>query len=519
MAAQSPYSTALLLGRAAPVSVNSKQIQDVERLTAYFTYSDIYNNVPDIWDALMRPEQDSLSKRMPDLARGIVEATLRYLGKGLHWTATDVNGDLLADDARVSALMPIDALFTREEFAAKFISIKRDALIKGDALLHVTADPNKPEGSRIRITELDPATYFPKFDATDSERVVGAYIVEPVLADDGTTVVSLRIGYDRVMNDEDAAATGLPVGSIRADMDFFEVAGWDDRYPLTQADLKPTTWPTRYNTPANQLLAQGVALPSQITAIPVYHIRNNRRGTEPFGVSELQGIETLLAGLAQGLSDEDLTIALQGVGFYATDSGHPTDSQGNEVDWVVAPGSVAELEKGGKFWRVEGATNVDSMQHHMAALGENAQQTTGTPEVALGRVDVAVADSGIALAIQFAPITAKNQEKETELKAKLDQFMFDLVNGWMPAYEGYNGGGITVKSGFDDPLPVNRKETVEEIVALKQAGLISVEFALQLLQQRLGYNIPNDMLAQIAAEQAALLDAVGGRVASEAGAP
>jgi hypothetical protein len=224
----------------------------------------------------------------------------------------------------------------------------------------------------------------------------------------------------------------------------------------------------------------------------------------------------MLVGLVQNLSDEDLTIALQGIGFYATDSGHPTDSQGNEVDWVVAPGSVAELEKGGKFWRVEGATNVDSMQAHMASLQESAQQTTATPDVALGNVDVQVAESGIALAIQMAPITAKNSEKEDELKGKLNQLMFDLVNGWMPAYEGFNANGATIKASFDNPLPVNRKETVEEIVGLKTAGLISVEFALQLLQERLGYNIPADMLTQIAAEQQAMLDAVGGRVAAEA---
>lgn len=514
--AVSPYTTAIALGRPGPSYVDSKQVLDVERITAYGTYSDIFYNVPEALDALLRTEDDTLSRRYVAMARSIVEATLRYLGRDLAWTATDVNGELLSPEDRVLVFSPIDALFSREEFAAKFGSLKRWMLVKGDSLLHITADPTKAEGTRIRITELSPETYFPKFDPVDEERVVGCYIVKQVLADDGTTSISMRLGYDRVMTVEDSAETGLPIGSIRVDLRWFAEAKWDDRYPLTEADLSPVPVPERYNTKANQLLAQGVPLPSHITALPVYHFRNNRNGTNPFGLSEIQGVETLLAGLTQTLSDEDMAIALQGIGMYATDSGHPRTADGEETDWVIAPGSVAELEQGGKFWRVEGATNVDSMQAHSASLKEGVQQSTGVPEVAMGKVDVQVAQSGIALAIQMAPMTAKDGEKEDELKSKLNQFMYDLVNGWLPAYESYNGNGVTIKSSFGNPLPVNRAEVLAEIVALVNAQLISREFALTLLQQRLGFQIPDDMMDQILSEQDSMLDPTGSRLAAEA---
>jgi hypothetical protein len=516
--AVSPYQTALALGRPTPAYVNSKMEQDVERLTAYGAYSDVYYNVPEAFAALLREEDDELSRRYVAAARAIVEASLRYTGRDLAWTAKDVNGELLEDDARFVVLDPIDKLFTREEFKVKFASVKRWMLVKGDGLLHITADPSKAQGTRIRITELAPETYFPKYDPVDEERVIGCYLVKQVYADDGTTVVTMRLSYDRVMTEEDAAATRLPIGSIRAGLGWYELAKWDDRYPLSDADLAEVDPPTRFNTPANALLMAGVALPGVITSIPVYHFRNNRSGTAAFGLSELQGIETILAGLTQTMSDEDIAIALQGIGMYWTDSGHPRDAAGNEVDWVISPASVAEVEKGGKFGRVEGANDVESLQKHFASLSEAAQQATGTPEVALGRVEVQAAESGVALAIQFAPITAKTDEKEDELLSKLAQFMYDLMNGWMPAYEGYNANGAVVTPSFGNKLPVNRKEEIDEIVTLKKEGIISTEYALTLLQQRLGFQIPADMLDQLLAEQQTMLDATGARIDAEANA-
>lgn len=514
--AVSPYQTALALGRPVPAYVNAKQLQDIERITAYGTYSDIYYNVPEAFSALLREDDDELSRRYVAAGRAIIEATLRYTGKDLTWTAKDVNGELLDDDSRQVILAPIDALFKREEFKVKFSSVKRWMLAKGDGLLHITADPLKPEGTRIRITELSPESYFPKYDPVDEERVIGCYIVKQVYADDGTTLITMRLSYDRVMTEEDAKTTGLPIGSVRAGLGWYELAKWDDRYPLSEVDLTPVGTPARYASPTNDLLMAGVALPAQITSIPVYHFRNGRSGTLPFGLSELQGIETILAGLIQTMSDEDISIALQGIGMYATDSGHPRDAQGNEVDWVISPASVVELEKGGKFTRVEGVTSVEAMQAHSNSLAEAAQQTTSTPEIAIGRVDVQVAESGVALAIQMAPMTSKAEEKEDELLSKLTQMMYDLVNGWLPAYEGYNANGAVITPSFGNNLPVNRKEAVEEIVELKKAGLISIPFAVTLMQDKLGLQVPVGMAEEIMAENAALLDATGARLDAEA---
>ena len=516
MVATSPYQTAVDLGLTAPTFLNNKQAEDVARVQAYYTYADIFNNTQNAFSSMLRDDGDAVSRRFVAGARTIVEATNNYLAKDPKWSwVLSDTGDVADEATRLVPMAAIDSLFRREEFNAKFGSVKRWTLIKGDGLLHVTADPLKPEGARLRITELEPEQYFPIKDPVDSERIVGCYLVTIIFADDGTTQVAQRLMYRRILNPDDAAEFGAPLGTVWAQMGFFAFNKWDDRDPLTEEDLEEVEVPTRLNTEATALLMAGVVLPSQITAIPVYHFRNKRHGTATFGISELQGIETILGGLTATLSDEDLTIALQSIGIYATDSGHPVNAQGEEVDWTVSPGAVAEVEPGKKFWRVEGATNIDAPIGHFNQLQRTARETTSTPDVATGNVDVQVAQSGIALAIQFAPLTGKNAEKELDIKGKLDQLMHDLLHGWLPAYEGLTVSDLLeARVAFAPAIPLNRKEFIEEITSLVKpdVSIISKEFARQLLSERLGITFPDDIDQQILDESQAALDAVGARL-------
>lgn len=519
MPAANPYATALALGHAKPNWTPNSA--DADRVATYWTYADIYHNVDTALAAVLRDaDGEEIGRRYIPAARTIVEATNRYLCKDPEFI-TEVPLDVTAtadDTALVSETFK--KLFDREEFAAKFLSLKRWMLIRGDAMLHVSADPTKPEGTRLRITELSPEHYFPIFDPTDSERVIGAYVVQIIL-DDEDKEIAQRIEYHKVNSPERAALFGVAEGTIFYRLGFFEADKWDDRAPLfSEVDLKPVDPPEAFNTEFVAAAMAGYALPTQITAIPLYHFRNNREGTAPFGTSEIQGIETLLAGITQTVTDEDIAVALQGIGVYYTDSGRPVDENGDEVDWVISPASMLEIQQGAKIGRVAGADNITSMIQHTDALKQHAQETTGTPDVAVGKVDVQVAQSGIALAIQMAPITAKNGEKTEDVIAKLDQLLWDLMNGWLPAYEGFNGKGIVLKVRFGDPLPVNRTEVVKEVTELVKNKVISVRFACQILKDKLGYDIdPAAMVAEIAAESAQLLDATASRMEAELNAP
>ena len=507
MAGVSPYATALKLGRPKPDYVLNEE--DANRVASYSTYWDIYHNVEEAFLAVLRNDDgDELSRRNIPAARTIIEATNRYLAKDPVITPNPIvinpdGTELQADVATLSQIMKLwNDLAKREEFWTKFLSLKRWLLIRGDAILHVTADDTKAEGTRISINEEDPATYFTIPNPVDRTRVDGAYLVSIVDDDEGEPIAQ-RQQYTRTDS-----------GRIWTQLRFFTVDKWDDRFPLTELDLEEADVPERF---ADSPLVTGFELDPRITQIPVYHYRNNRKGKEPFGLSELQGIETLLAGITQTATDQDQTVVLTGIGIYVTTSGKPRDQDGNEQDWMIAPASVMELETtDDKFDRVPGVTSVQPLLDHLGMLEGQAQKTTGTPDIAVGRVEVTVAESGVALAIEMAPILAKNAEKEQEIKSKTEQMLYDLVNMWMPVYENLDPKGASLALTFGDPLPPDRKAILAEITGMVDSGLISKAFAQTLVRERLGYDIPKDDLAAIVAEQGQILDATGMRLDQEA---
>lgn len=508
MAGVSPYETALDLKRTKPDWVPNSE--DNARVQAYNTYWDIYQNVKDAFKVVLRDDTgDEISRRFIPAARTIIEATNRYLAKNPTVTpvALAVNPDgseVTADEAGLIELKArVDAFFKREEFFTKFSSMKRWMLIRGDGLLHLTANDQKPEGQRLRLVEVDPASYFTINDPLDVDRVIGVYLVT-LVQDDSGELIAQRQAYLKT-----------ETGTIFTQLQFFERDKWDDRWPLSASDLTPVAPPSRF-AEMDELLT-GFELPSQITTIPVYHYRNRRGGGLPFGISELQGIETLLAGIIQTATDEDITIAQVGIGIYVTSSGSPKNPQtGEDEDWIIAPASVLELEShDDKFERIQGVDSVQPLLDHMNMLQNQARETTGTPDIAVGSVEVQVAESGIALAIQMAPILAKNEEAEQELKGRSEQLLYDLINMWLPAYEGFTPTGVELVMTFDDPLPTDRAAVLKEILDMVTAKVIPIVFAQQLIKERLGYNIPADALAQMANENQTMLDSVGGRLGQE----
>jgi hypothetical protein len=483
------------LSRPLPVWVNEDD--DALRVAAYDGYLDMYRNVPETFKLVWRGEEDH-PIYVPSSKR-IIEATNRYLGKDWSWTITSASTNA-ADVAAATAALA--ALFVREEMQAKYYSWKRNSLVKGDAVLHITFDASAPDGQRINIHEIDARNFFRIPQATNVEKLQGCYIVDLVFADDGKTFIARRLEYR--YNDN---------GTVHTQLTFWEQGGWDDRW-VGHPPLKPAEAPEAYNTPELSPLMSGFDLPPGVTSLPVYHIRNAREGGEPFGTSELAGLETIIAGVNQGASDEDIILALQGIGVYTTDSTRPTNEQGEEQDWVISPGMVLELATGTSLNRVSGVSSVAPYQDHLGYLGAKMDESAGLSKVAIGNVDIQVAQSGVALRLDMAPILAKNAEKEEELRNKLDQFAHDLLFMWMPLDGFTPAQDIVVSNSFGDPLPKDRTGIITEVTTLVTAGLMSKAFAVQYLNQQLGYNFPPDMLDQVNTEA----DAVASRMAAELGA-
>lgn len=467
------YSNARPLLGALPSHVTG---DEAERVATYQLYEEIYWNVPDTFKIVQRGTD--LQQIYIPSARMMVEAINRYYGVKFSY---DVRGGSPAD--REATGGAFRTLFRRERFFSKFNSFKRFSLVRGDALWHIVADPAKPPGRRISIHELDPARYFPIYDPDDVERILGCHLVQLIKDAKGDTVAQ-RQTYRK----------DPETGAILSSLGTYKATAWDDRNLQQKSD-----------PPAVELIEELVPefqLPPPITALPVYHVRNQWQSGDVYGSSDIRGFEPIVAGINQGISDEDLAIALDGLGVYWTTAERP------DGGWVLGPGSVIEGEGDEEFTRVSGVSSVEASQSHLNWLLNAMKQAMGTPDIAIGNVDVSVAESGIALALQMSPLLTKAAEREDELLAVHDNMFFDLSRMWFPAYE-QNGAGLNVDvmPTVGTAMPTDRKAKLEEIILLLTNQLVSPEYARMLLTAELGYEFPAEMGEDVVASIKALAEA------------
>lgn len=457
---------------------------DAERISAYTVFEDIYWSTPDTFKFVMRGT-DVGPIYIPS-GRVIVEATNRFLATGWDFAVSPRVGSP-ADQLLIQQMLT--NLFRREGVWAKFTTQRRYGLIRGDALWHVLGDDTKAQGSRISIYELDPGKYFPITDPNNSERVIGCHIVDQVTVE--KKVVARRQTYRR----------DLVKGTVTSELGYYELGKWDDR-------IDPDTGLPR-EVKLVGVVTPMYELPPAITAIPVYHIKNSRVPGLGFGSSEMRGIETLMTSINQSTTDQDLALALQGLGLYWTTSGPPTDTDGNETNWRLGPGRVVEIDPESSFNRVKGIEDVTPSLDHIKFVMNSAWQAAGVPEIAAGAVDVAIAESGIALQMQLSPILAKNAEKEGEMMAVYDNMLYDLVQMWLPSYEGLPAATqVEVVGIVGSAMPENRQAKIAEIISLATSTppLISAEYARMELA-KLGYEFPAEMGEAIVAETASYTSA------------
>jgi len=462
--------------------------EDAERLMAYAIYEGIYRNTPEVFKLVQRGDESN-PIYLPS-AKTIIEAKNRYLAKG--WNYAIVPG-LGSDEERKALAYMLETLFRREIIRTKFKTQKRWGLVRGDQVWHVVADEDKDPGSRISVYEVDPASYFPIYDPWNPDKILGVHLVDPVVNSGGKTVIK-RQTYRKT-----------DTGKISYELSWWEAGAWDDRDP----DIKLKKVQGKEIPEGDYNAPDAYELPDTITSIPVYHIKNNRVTGQPFGTSDLAGFETLFTGINQTISDEDLTLALQGLGLYWTNSGPPTDPEtGEETNWRFGPGWVVEIDQDSTFGRVTGTSTVEPSQAHITKLETAMREASGVPDIAIGSVDTQVAESGIALAFHMAPILAGNEEKEDEINGVMDHMLHDIVTMWFPEFEDLESPARAV-STVGDPLPVNRAAVLQEVVQMLSTTppLISAEYARVILQEKLGYDFPTEMATAIVTEAQAIADA------------
>lgn len=471
-----PYSTVAPFLGALPTWVPEL---DQQRIAAYQKYEEMYWDVPETYKLVQRGSE-ARPIYVPN-SRIIINATHRFLARGETWMVDPAFG---TKDEQAVARTMFNRLFRRERMKSKSNTNKRYGLIRGDALYHIVADPKRPEGKRISIYTIDPGGFFWITDPDDADKITGCHIVDQFVDEKKTWI--RRQTYRKVPQ---------PDGSIRitTELAVFKPDKWADPV-LTDGETVPA--PERVLIPEQEL-------PEQIQAIPVYHVRNIEEPGNPYGSSELRGLEVISAAINQTVSDENLTLALEGLGLYATDAGAPVDEEGNETAWKLGPGRVVEVPDGKTFNRVSGVDSVLPTQEHIKMLVKFMREASGVPDIAVGSVDVSVAQSGISLILHMGPITAKNEEKEDIILDVKAQMYYDLQTMWFPAFESVDLDTVSVVPHVDSPLPLDRAAEVQEIIALATSvpPIISMAYARQRLAD-LGYEIPAEMGSDVMVEMA-----------------
>jgi hypothetical protein len=452
-----PYKSAIpLIGTARPKHLSE---YDYWRISSYQVYEQIYWNVQDTFKLEARGTS-ALPIYIPT-GREIVDTTARFVGKGLAWVAELGLGQQVEAD---NLGLAINALFRRERMVSKFNSSKLYGLMHGDWCFHLMADVTKLPGSRLRIINIDPGSYFPVTHPDDPDRIIAVHLIELVVEGDKTYVKrqTYTKGQDPINNDgtDTSIWSGLAV---------YDLESW---FAVDASAVRTITPP--------------FALPPQITAIPVYHIKNQEQPGNPYGNSEMRGFERMMAGVNQSISDEELALALDGLGVYATDASPPVDAQtGLPVNWRLGPGKVVEHGDGKKFDRINGIGSVTPVQDHLSFLIEHLRTGSGTPDAAIGKVDVKVAESGVSLALQLSPMIAKVDFNNQTISDVLTQFFYDL-RAWFSAYEALQFPNATMLPTFLDAMPVNHDAKVKEIMAIVAAGIASAEWG-RIELAKLGY--------------------------------
>jgi len=474
------------------------------RLASYTFYERVYWTEPGTFKLMMRGAEDK-PIYIPS-GRTIVETLWRYLATGM---SIVVNPAFGADNEKDLAAQVWADIEARERFASRFATNKRHGIIRGDSLWYFYADPNRPAGSRVSILRLDPSKVFKITDPDNKEVVIGYHIVEHSSTKDGKPAIH-RTTYRK------AEGVGGP-STITVEEALYEVDEWGGP-GMDEDDAKVL-----------EVIRNQEALPAPIDDLPIYAIPNVE-GDYLWGSSELRGIERLMGGINQSVSDEDLSLALDGLGVYATTAGTPIDPETNEeLPWNLGPGRVVELPESEQpvdkvFARVSGLSSVVPWQDHLKYIHAQLDEAIGQPAVAKGKVDVSVAESGIALLLEHGPILSRAEERDQAVMDVLRNLLFNFPK-WMIAYEGGAFRGllnVRLEPKFGPKLPVNKKESVAELLTINGASprLLPSSYIRDKLRG-LGYeDMPSEdeIVKAIDEENKAAIAAAQEAFASETGA-
>lgn len=457
-----PYSTLTrMMGKSPDWWPESER----ERLGSYDKYDELYWNDPT--EYALRVLEDEEAIHVPN-ARTIVDTTAHYLLKGLKITPKKGPDEEM-----------LTAFLKRERFYSRFKGAKKTGIARGDFAFHITGDPLKKEGSRLTMEPIHPGMVWKEEDPEEPGEFSRMHLFDVIEMEEGNGAQKEIKERVRVLTYERFRA-----GTEENAGDTAQVWREEKIYEMEPAWYGP-------DAEVHSTLLEREMLDPLIENFPVYWFNNIEWGDQLYGSSELRGLEFLDWAVSQGTTDLQASVGLDGLGVYATDGGRPVDDAGNERDWEVAPGKVMEVPAGAYFRRVEGIGSITPGMDLVKYLEQKMYQSTAMTDVSLGQIDVAEAQSGIALAIKFLPTLAKLEDRDTAAIEILQQMFFDL-KAWFQVYESYTFSADVEVSIDKAKLPTNRVDVLNELNNMIDRKIISRKTYREIANEQLGYSIPAD---------------------------
>lgn len=479
-----PYATAVPLLGSPPSWIVDKEEQ--QRIASYALYESIYWGAPDTFKLTARGAEDK-PIYVPS-GKVVVETMHRYLAPKMTVVPDPLFGT--PQDQLLAQQVWTD-FSRRERVYSKFNSNKRYGLIRGDWAFMLSGDGLREPTTRVSFLGIDPGMLFPIYSLIEPEVLVGWHIGEIVTDEEGKLRMK-RLTYRKVTD------IGGP-SPISVEQALFELDNWGG--PGMNPDEEKRL----------QQIVPLTILPAPIDSLPIYTIPNFETPGMLWGSSEMRGLERIMGAVNQSISDEEITLAMDGLGVYFTDAGAPVDeTSGEDIPWNLGPGRVVEVPEGKTFGRVNASGSVHPYQEHLAYLHSQMDEAASMNPAAKGTVDVAIAESGISLALQMAPLFARAEEKELTVTDKLTQMFFDIAK-WFVAYEGSAFNSLVEASRwvpiYGDKLPPNNTQALADLMTLQAASpkIVSTNYVRDRLR-KIGYDDmpPNDQMdAEIQDESAA----------------
>jgi hypothetical protein len=320
--------------------------------------------------------------------------------------------------------------------------------VTGDCWVNVGIDTDPVFGDRVKLTVFPSEFVFPIFFRNSDRGYTGLLVQWPE-----SEVVSNAFGRVRVRT-----------------------------YVSGQYWTKDEVWELRDGQPLSS------SKPNLLGTIPFTHISNLMVGTEFFGLSDIGDVVDMNREYNEKTTDlSDI------INYHAA----PVT--------VIYGAKASTLQKGArKVWsglpkdaRVENLElqgDLAAAREYLGDLKDTLFQLGSMPKVAFGG-DVPISNtSGVALAIQFAPILEHMKKKRLTYTSGLQRINYQIlrVKEILGEYRA-NGSPLPYYSGvkWPDPLPRDKQLRLNELMVMQQMKLLG---RVQILKELIHDDIaPSDL--------------------------